>query len=389
MLKNLFSFLFLNVFILGLSASPEFGFRTYIVKHKKKATITEYELGNVSSFSSMEITMEAGDIFYGAVWDNTYYGSEFEHYAPVKSMKTIRSGSVKCSIQTEDISKDHGITITIPGTYTVNYDSDTQTFSWKAPEGADALLVIGDMNGDGLISIEDIALLTNTLLGKREVEFHQCSTPPSAPILVEEITLNENNLSLKEGETFTLTATVAPENATNADVVWHTSNPLVAEVNEEGQIKAIGVGNCVITATTADGSEVSAICELIVRSKVVEFDNPTITKAGTTTIEMEVTEGQTLSFDYSVTLKSHMYLIDSSWPSGGSDVLTISIEGESGSTIILEEKGPKISTQGSAQKEYKGTADYTFTASGNYVLTIKLVRNSGSGGAQISNIKIQ
>ena len=301
MIKRIFTFLLLNTIMLHLFASPEFGFRSYIVKHKTKKNITEYELGNVPSFTSMEIQMEEGDIFYGALWDNTYYGSEYEHYAPVASLTTVHSGEAKCSMHTDDMTYEHGIMVTVPGTYVVMYDSETETFSWKAPEGADEMLVIGDMDGDGMLTVADITLLTSTILGERKVQLHKCESSVESP---------------------------------------------------------------------------------------KTYESPSITKAGTTTINIEATKGETLSFDYLVNLSTRMYLIDSSTPSVSTDALTISIKGSTGSEEILKLSGPKITTQGTVSQKYEDTATYTFPSTGSYELTITLTRKAGSGGASITNIKV-
>lgn len=81
-------------------------------------------------------------------------------------------------------------------------------------------------------------------------------------IAVTGVTLNETTKSLEKGATFTLTATVSPENATNKSVKWTTSNPSVATVNG-GKVTAIAKGTATITATTTDGAK-NASCYVTV-----------------------------------------------------------------------------------------------------------------------------
>ena len=71
-------------------------------------------------------------------------------------------------------------------------------------------------------------------------------------VAVTGITLNAASGTLAPGATTTLTATVAPSNATNKTVLWSTSNSAVATVNN-GTVTAVGVGTATITATTQDG----------------------------------------------------------------------------------------------------------------------------------------
>ena len=67
-------------------------------------------------------------------------------------------------------------------------------------------------------------------------------------IPIKSITLSEESLELTEGDTFTLTATVAPENATNKTVRWSSSNKYVASVDNNGLVTAVSTGEAVITA---------------------------------------------------------------------------------------------------------------------------------------------
>ena len=80
------------------------------------------------------------------------------------------------------------------------------------------------------------------------------------PIVVEEISFNKTSVSLKAGETVTLTATVKPDNATDKTVTWSTSDASVATVND-GVVTAKKVGTATITAKAGDKS---ATCEITV-----------------------------------------------------------------------------------------------------------------------------
>ena len=80
------------------------------------------------------------------------------------------------------------------------------------------------------------------------------------PIVVEEISFNKTSVSLKVGETVTLTATVKPDNATDKTVTWSTSDASVATVND-GIVTAKKVGTATITAKAGDKS---ATCEITV-----------------------------------------------------------------------------------------------------------------------------
>ncbi len=85
---------------------------------------------------------------------------------------------------------------------------------------------------------------------------------------VESVSLNKPTLSLVEGKTATLTATVNPTNATNKDVSWKSSNTAAATV-ADGVVTAKAAGSATITVTTVDGSK-TATCKVTVTAKTTE-----------------------------------------------------------------------------------------------------------------------
>jgi len=76
------------------------------------------------------------------------------------------------------------------------------------------------------------------------------------------VTLSPTMLSLKVGNSQALTATVAPDNATNKAVTWSSSNTAIATVTD-GTVTAVAEGTATITVTTADGNK-TATCAVTV-----------------------------------------------------------------------------------------------------------------------------
>ena len=87
-------------------------------------------------------------------------------------------------------------------------------------------------------------------------------TPEIIP--VSQITLNKAETSISVGNSETLTATVAPENATIKALKWASSDEDVATVAPDGTVTAVKAGAATITATAADGSGKSAVCKVTV-----------------------------------------------------------------------------------------------------------------------------
>lgn len=82
--------------------------------------------------------------------------------------------------------------------------------------------------------------------------------------LVSSIKLKKT-IKLKKGKTKTLVAKISPKDVTISDVVWESSNLKVAKVDQYGAITALNPGTAIITATSTDGSGVSASCKVIVK----------------------------------------------------------------------------------------------------------------------------
>ena len=87
-------------------------------------------------------------------------------------------------------------------------------------------------------------------------------TPEIVP--VSQITLNKAETSISVGNSETLSATVAPENAANKALTWASSDEDVATVAPDGTVTAVKAGAATITATAADGSGKSAVCKVTV-----------------------------------------------------------------------------------------------------------------------------
>ena len=82
--------------------------------------------------------------------------------------------------------------------------------------------------------------------------------------LVSGIVLSETEITLNEGQSATLTAIVSPEQANYKTLAWTSSDESIASVDESGEITAHIQGTAIITATSTDGSDVSASCTVTV-----------------------------------------------------------------------------------------------------------------------------
>ena len=82
------------------------------------------------------------------------------------------------------------------------------------------------------------------------------------PMLASSISLSQSSITLPIGSTQTLTATILPANASNKSVTWSSSDESIATVDANGKVTAVSEGLATITATTNDGSNLSASCSV-------------------------------------------------------------------------------------------------------------------------------
>lgn len=116
---------------------------------------------------------------------------------------------------------------------------------------------------------------------------------------VEQITLNKTEGVLTVGNSVTVTATVTPDNATNATVNWTSSDETVATVDSNGKVTAVAAGNATITATSESDGDVSADYALTVQQKkaatTTKNNYSGSTSAGASTVPSYTAPAQTVT----------------------------------------------------------------------------------------------
>ncbi len=97
-----------------------------------------------------------------------------------------------------------------------------------------------------------------TVTAKCGVKTAECAVTVTVP--VSSITLDKTTLSLVIGESFTLTATVKPDDATDKTVIWSSSDESVARV-DNGKVTAVNAGQAKISAAVGN---ITTSCNVVV-----------------------------------------------------------------------------------------------------------------------------
>ena len=96
--------------------------------------------------------------------------------------------------------------------------------------------------------------------------------PPK--VFATSLTLDVTDLELTQGDNATLTATLQPSNVSSSALRWSSGDESIVTVDEAGTVTALMIGETTISVSTTDGSDLSATCNVKVKSKsVAEFDN--------------------------------------------------------------------------------------------------------------------
>ena len=175
-----------------------------------------------------------------------------------------------------------------------------------------------------------------------------CKVTVNAPqtVPVTGVTLTKTELTLAEGGSEKLTATVEPANATNQTVTWSSNNEQVATV-ADGTVTAVKAGTATIMVTTADGSKTAA-CEVTVNAPTKPVTNVTL-EPTTLTLEAGSTGKLTATVEPSDATNQTV-----TWSSNNEQVATVA-----DGTVTAVKEGTAAITVKTADGNYQATCAVT------------------------------
>ena len=184
----------------------------------------------------------------------------------------------KAKVEVTEISLNHSsesvkVGETIQLTATLKPDNATdKTVIWytlepKVASVSENGLVTGLEEGSAIVG----AKTANGLTAECEIVVWSDDGPgPGGYVDITGITVEPSEIEINVGETVKLSATVAPDNATDKTVYWRSSSTSTASVTSDGTVTGGKAGTATIYAyrTSLLGEEITGVCTVTVVQKV-------------------------------------------------------------------------------------------------------------------------
>ena len=202
-----------------------------------------------------------------------------------KSNRATYTITVKEVPQVVSISIPSTLSMTVGENYTFQptiYESGASTtLTWSSSNAG-----VAKVSSAGVLSAVGVGTTVISCTAHNGVSA-QC-TVNVKPILATGVSLNDNSVEMITGEVMQLAAKVTPANTTNPAVTWSSTNGSIATVDGNGRVMAVAPGQCNIVATTVDGSNRSASCQVNVLSDVLYTDNAVGVPSGTIVLPIQL-----------------------------------------------------------------------------------------------------
>ena len=187
-----------------------------------------------------------GDYQYSPTWEN--WGT----------FKRITENTLLSSLTLNQSDAHLKACETLALAVTVGPDEATnKKVDWKSDDEA-----VASVSADGVVTAHKVGQTSIHAIANDGGGAKATCTITVDPTMVSSITLSQESLKIRKNHTAQLSAIVAPTDATNARFIWSSTNEDVAKVSEDGVISAIAPGDAVIKATSQDGSQVEASCQV-------------------------------------------------------------------------------------------------------------------------------
>ena len=219
---------------------------------------------------SGSVDLSAGNL---SIADKVHTFTSTENYTQTSGKLTITSSEITLAtsdsyIRGGEVTLSDSI-LQVSGSDLTNADLSLGTSSeLLLSNGKESTLSITTDGSSNKLSVDNSSTLN--LVEGRVDSNATVTIANGSTVNVTGVSLNKTTLTLTEGGSSKLTATVNPSNATNKNVTWVSSNSNVVSVDSKGNVKALKAGTATITVTTQDGNY-KATCQVTVNEKPASY----------------------------------------------------------------------------------------------------------------------
>ena len=214
------------------------------------------ELSGCTIYVPKESFNMYSDPTYDSVGGSAHHWSGWANPYSYAKLQTIYVPATSIEIDLDSVELVKGKTKQLSATV-LPTDADSIYYSWSSSNSE-----IVSVSSTGLITANSSgeAFVIATLNADSTI-IDSCKVKVIQP--VTSVVLNTKEKTMKVGETYSLIATVNPNDADNKNIIWTSENPEIATI-EDGTIKALKAGVVKITAISEDNNNATDYCEVTV-----------------------------------------------------------------------------------------------------------------------------
>ena len=196
------------------------------------------------------------------------------------------------------------------------------------------------------------------------------------PVSVTSISISPTSTSIAKGANLNLIPTILPNNASNKNVTWSSSNTAVATVNSSGIVTGVSVGNVIITVKTSDGNKTATASVSVSSSDIYEAENGTVGGSAVFQVEPNASNGKVVAYMDAIGAYSQIGTV-----AGGT--------GGSATLSIRYANGYTVNSTVSLYVNNVKTGQLTFTPTGDWAVFAEITTNITLNAGAINTIKLQ
>ena len=229
---------------------------------------TGKEIGNDNTYTVLADNLEDGVTYYF----RAFVGNTPMHVGNVMSFTTPKYIPVaSITVIPSELKIPAGESQTLTVSFTPENASD-KTTTWSSSD-----IEIATVDDDG--NVYGVSEGESTITALAGEASSSCRVIVFNYIPVTSVSLDYSKLALVKGNSKRLVVTVEPEDATDKNVSWSSSDNSVATVDNEGTVKAINAGETVVTAKVGDLSTTCSVKVYETSVPFIVFADPSVKEA--------------------------------------------------------------------------------------------------------------